>query len=274
MVTDLREYYTIQAEKEWQRLKKNPVTELEFENTKRYIEKYLNPEDKVLDIGGGPGRYSFWLAQKGNKVLLADYTPELLEKAEKAKNRLPKKVKENIIDIKKADVRNLTSIKDDDFDLTLCLGGVFSHLTDSQDRRKSFKELSRVTKKDGYIFISVIGLMAIFERGIIRKSVDEVASDYFLSVAKKGDYNGLSGFTACHFFTAEEFKNSIEKSGLRLIEMVGLEGFTSNLERPLREFRKNQKAWTNIKKIIQHYEHNLSMVDMSEHILAVCLNAK
>ena len=42
--------------------------------TKRYMEEYI-PNDtpqKILDIGGGPGRYSIFLAQKGHDVTLFD----------------------------------------------------------------------------------------------------------------------------------------------------------------------------------------------------------
>lgn len=41
---------------------------VEFLTTMRYIEKYIKPEDYVLEIGAGTGRYSHALARQGYAV--------------------------------------------------------------------------------------------------------------------------------------------------------------------------------------------------------------
>lgn len=41
---------------------------IEFLTTMRYIGKYLNPGDCVLEIGAGTGRYSHTLARQGYAV--------------------------------------------------------------------------------------------------------------------------------------------------------------------------------------------------------------
>lgn len=49
---------------------------VEFLTTMRYIEKYLKPGDRVLEIGAGTGRYSHTLARWGyavNAVELVDH---------------------------------------------------------------------------------------------------------------------------------------------------------------------------------------------------------
>ena len=38
---------------------------VEFLTTVKYIEKYLEPGMKILDIGAGTGAYSFYFAEKG-----------------------------------------------------------------------------------------------------------------------------------------------------------------------------------------------------------------
>lgn len=40
---------------EWSRLERHKI---EFEITKKYLDKYIAQESRILDIGGGPGRYS------------------------------------------------------------------------------------------------------------------------------------------------------------------------------------------------------------------------
>ena len=41
---------------------------VEFLTTMRYIQKYLKPGDRVLEIGAGTGRYSHQLARRGYAV--------------------------------------------------------------------------------------------------------------------------------------------------------------------------------------------------------------
>ena len=41
---------------------------VEFLTTMRYIEKYIKPGDRVLEIGAGTGRYSHALAHRGYRV--------------------------------------------------------------------------------------------------------------------------------------------------------------------------------------------------------------
>lgn len=47
----------------------------EYLTTMRYIEKYLKPDSKILEIGAGTGRYSLALADKGYKVDAVELVP-------------------------------------------------------------------------------------------------------------------------------------------------------------------------------------------------------
>ncbi len=43
---------------------------LEFERTKEILLRYLPPPPaQILDVGGGPGAYAFWLAERMYRVL-------------------------------------------------------------------------------------------------------------------------------------------------------------------------------------------------------------
>ena len=79
MNTDaVRAYYAGLGEREWARLDNPDDGAIEFEVTCQVLAKYLPPHARVLDIGGGPGRYAIWLAQHGHRVTLADLSPEQL----------------------------------------------------------------------------------------------------------------------------------------------------------------------------------------------------
>ena len=64
----VRAYYNKNAESEWERIGNRP----EFLVTCRFLDKLILPGERVLDIGGGPGRYSIHLAGRGCAVTLLD----------------------------------------------------------------------------------------------------------------------------------------------------------------------------------------------------------
>ena len=71
-IETVRRFYDQGAEQEWLRLEGHPF---EFILTTWMMDKYIRPGDTILDIGGGPGRYSIHYAKKGCAVTLADLSP-------------------------------------------------------------------------------------------------------------------------------------------------------------------------------------------------------
>ena len=68
-IETVRGYYDEHAQLEWDRLKERPF---EFIFTTEMMERYVRPGDRILDIGGGPGRYSIHFAKMGCQVVLAE----------------------------------------------------------------------------------------------------------------------------------------------------------------------------------------------------------
>ncbi|MFQ5884861.1 MAG: class I SAM-dependent methyltransferase, partial [Thermoplasmata archaeon] len=66
---DPKEYYDRIGEKEWIRLVKDPYHQLEFEITMHFLREHLPKSGKILDAGGGPGRYAIELARMGYQVV-------------------------------------------------------------------------------------------------------------------------------------------------------------------------------------------------------------
>ncbi len=74
----LRAYYATCDE--WGRLD-TAAGQLEFLRTLELLDRHLPPASRVLDLGGGPGRYTVELARRGHRVALADLSPELCDQA-------------------------------------------------------------------------------------------------------------------------------------------------------------------------------------------------
>ena len=62
----LKEYYANGNEDI--RFTKDKAHQVEFIVTNKYIEKYIKPNDKILEIGAATGAYSLYYAEKGYNV--------------------------------------------------------------------------------------------------------------------------------------------------------------------------------------------------------------
>lgn len=123
---------------------------VEFLTTMRYIENYLRPDVKILEIGAGTGRYSHALAQKGYAVDAV----ELLEHNINVfrQNTLPGEP----VTVRQGNVLDLFEFGNDVYDLTLLLGPMY-HLYTVEEQRKALAEAIRVTKPGGVIFTAYCG---------------------------------------------------------------------------------------------------------------------
>ena len=118
---------------------------VEFLTTMRYIEKYLRPGMRILEIGAATGRYSHFLARQGYRVdavELIDHNIEIFKR-----NTVPS---ENIT-ITQGNAKDLQGFGDNTYDITLLLGPMY-HLFTEEEKLQALSEAIRVTKKGGIIF--------------------------------------------------------------------------------------------------------------------------
>ena len=123
--------------------------QVEFLTTIRFIEKYLKPGMKVLEVGAGSGRYSHYFARKGYEVNAVELVERNIEDFKK--KTLPG---ENIT-IVQGDAVNLHMLKDDEYDIVLHLGPMY-HLSTEAERKAAVSEALRVAKSNGIVFMAYI----------------------------------------------------------------------------------------------------------------------
>lgn len=120
---------------------------IEFKITMKYIEKYIKPGDKILEIGAATGRYSHTFARKGYEVDAIELVRHHIDIFEK--NTEPGEK----VTITQGNAVDLSAISDNTYDITLLLGPMY-HLFSDEDRHKALSEAIRVTKKGGVIYVA------------------------------------------------------------------------------------------------------------------------
>jgi len=262
----VKDYYTGCVRKEWRRLTRDAYHRLEFETTLHFLEKYLPKKGRILDAGGGPGRYTIELAKRGYEVVLLDVTPANLDFARRQIKHA--KLQGQVEQVIEGSIVDLSRFADDSFDAVVCLGGPLSHVLDQDKRDGAIKELVRVDKKGAPIFISVMGRLSIL---VVELTLfpQELEKSFFKPMRDEGDYSGRSGFTACHFFLPEELENAFQSKGVMIQEMAGLEGVGSHHARKVNELADDKKRWRIW--LETHYQTctHPSVVGMSEHMLLI-----
>ncbi|MEW4208074.1 class I SAM-dependent methyltransferase [Priestia megaterium] len=203
---------------EWGRLEREPI---EFQVNWHFIEKHLPPSGHILDNGAGPGRYALKLAENGYELTLTDLTPHLVQTAkEKA---LERQVYNAFRDFHVADARNLQCCLDEQFHAALMLGPMY-HLQKKQDRIEAVRELYRVTKPGGTVFISfmprvqhVISSLTSPER-LKPNNTAKALHDFYESGCF--DHAEEGRFTHAYYTKIEDIIPFLKKHGFQCIELI------------------------------------------------------
>lgn len=266
-------YYDRHPDKEAQRLQRTATREFEFENTKAELQAALPDTGLVLDAGGGPGRYSVWLAEQGYSVEHCDISREQVRLAEA---RVQEHEVSDRVTCRRADLRDLP-YDSDRFDGVVCLGGPISHIVDPAERHGALEELRRVARSGAPAIVSVMGRLAALQDSLAHVLpeedpphglFEELAADGRYTQERVDAYRDGEGWAETKFFRADEFERECERAGLSVQRLVGLEGVASTLSPKLAEI--DDAALAMIERVITEMRTDPVVVDISEHMLAVC----
>ena len=203
------------------------VGRLEYARSQEIISRHLPlPGAAIADIGGGPGRYSLWLAGLGYRVVLRDLVPLHVEQTREAASS-----RGLTIDAAVADARSL-DLDDGSVDAVLLLGPLY-HLTSRPDRIRTMREAYRVVRDQGLVFIAAISRWAPLFDGVVRLRLYREYPhmlDLEGEVERTGIFKELfpgsfSGY--CH--RPDELKIEAEDAGFEVLDLVSVEGIGASM---------------------------------------------
>ena len=147
-IENVRAHYDRQAEREWYRLVRHRV---EYAVTLRALRDILPDRARILDVGGGPGRYAVALSATGHAVTLVDISPRLLERARA--HAAERKV--SLVATVEASATDLSQFDCSSFDAVLLLGPLY-HLPEEDERKQAVREALRVLVPGGVLAASFL----------------------------------------------------------------------------------------------------------------------
>lgn len=233
MSREVERYYDETAEAEWQRLERHPI---EFRATMRAMEEFIPAASKILDVGGGPGRYAIELARRGHSVSLVDLSYQNImlarEKTAQAEITLDRYVHANALD--------LSEFGDNQFEVVLCLGPLY-HLLEETERDRAITECKRVLKTGGLIFAAYISRYAFLIDILGRDPAeikDSMTSEDLLLHGINLPKEDSPGFTKAYFEHPLNIEPKMEQMGFSKLRLAALEAFLAPFEQKVAALEK------------------------------------
>lgn len=257
----IRDYYDTQVEHEWARIDGRP----EFILSCRFLSHYIKTGERVLDIGGGPGRYALWLSEKGCDVTLLDLSPANVRFAQE-------KAKEQGLALcaVEGDARTADQAVQGLFDHVLLMGPLY-HLQSEEDRVQAVESSLRLLKPGGLLFASFINLysgliyaMKHEPECVIDQSPPSLA--YLEAVQGNQSYAGLL-FTHAFFIKPSDIQPFMARFPMEKLHLFAQEGVIAPGEpNIMAQPRTVVDAWLNLSEALAEREE---LHTMAEHLMYI-----
>lgn len=197
------------------RLNHSKAARVEFLTTVKYIEQYLTPTSKILDIGAGAGEYSLYFSKNGYHVSAIELSDNNIKAF---KNKI---TTDSPVALTQGNAMDLSIYDDKSFDIVLLFGPLY-HLHNEADRQTCISEAKRVCKDNGTIFFAFIShdMVIATELGY--------NPDFFNGDEYNHETFRLEDFPFV-FFTVDECRKMLCDGGISIVKEIASDGISELL---------------------------------------------
>jgi SAM-dependent methyltransferase len=263
--------YDADPEAEWKRLAGRVQNRIEHLVTTRVIEEALplpSGKVRVLDAGGGPGRYTIALAEAGYRVTLLDLSPRHIELANQRINGLEPAARQRVEGAFAGSFTDLGIFDEDEFDAVLCLGGAISHVLDASARRTALDEFARVAVPGAPIIVSAGNLLSGLRGAVLWPAAWESS----LKAWHNGGLGAIATANGAPYqeLMPEQIVAMVEDAGLRITRVVGCQGIAAHLPpESMEALMEDESRWPSFREVLLETCDHPSIVGLSCHLLIV-----
>ena len=261
-ITDIRDMYDSGWEIEDSRLERH---QLERDITWRYLDAYLPPQGRILEVGSATGQYTLGLAQRGYKILGVDFAENLVAVA---RDRVSDAGLADVIEFQVADARCLEGIPENEFEAVLLMGPLY-HLIVRDDRLAALRRAFACLKNNGVLFSSLISRFGIFG-DLLKKAPEWIENqDEVWSIVEQGhrpESMPKGGFRG-YFVKPDEIIPLHEEVGFQTLTVAGVEPSISADDQSYNKLEEDRrKLWLDL---LFRVSRESGMIASSRHLLYV-----
>ncbi|KQC29044.1 class I SAM-dependent methyltransferase [Flagellimonas eckloniae] len=237
----------------------------EFERIKSLIAKHTTiTPSKIIDVGGGTGKYSEWLAKKGHQVHLIEPVSKHIKIAKDRSQKLKNKFSVHIGESRKLNFP-------DNFADLIILHGPLYHLQDQTDRKLTICEAKRVIKNNGVILGFAINYTASTLVGLLNGLIHK---EKFFDMCKEelttGIHNPPDNFpwllAEAYYHRPEQLKDEFINQGLTYLNIYAIEGMAW-LDKAYFSNMLNHKRKKTLLELIEITENDSYLLPFSPHMM-------
>ncbi len=258
-----RDIWDEKAEERVKRMRDNKMAasrKLYEETCWRYLEPLLPAKQaRVLEAGCGTGRWVYRLAPLGHRVVLSDFSPEMVRVAQEQAEE--NGIADSVESCQVLDICDMNTLDDNSFDIVLALG---EPLGLCPDARKAVSELHRVAKPGGYVLCDVANRF--------RRALDYALSNEWqkASTVLESGKSLTTGDLPHTSFSVEGLRGLMENEALQVVHIAAV--------CPLMTFppRKDQMTalenndnFNLARDIFSRFAEDREMMGVSSRLLAV-----
>jgi SAM-dependent methyltransferase len=237
---------------------------LEFERNKDLIQRYLPKKGIIIDVGGGPGVYSEWLASIGHQVFLVDPVEKHIKQANKRSSKAKKPFKSILGEAQKLEL-------EDNFANVVILHGPLYHLQSKDERVKAIAEAKRVLKPNGVVLGFAINHSASTIAGLLNGFIHmpglyEMCKEELTTGIHHPPENMPGILPAAYYHRPAQLRSELEEAGLTYLDTYAVEGLIW-MDKNYFETRSDPKKKEAIMELMKITENDQALLSLSPHMM-------
>jgi len=263
----ISEYFDEFGVREWERLVRTPVDEISLHIHIHYLKKHISPNQKVLEIGAGAGRFTQVLADLGAQIVVADISNRQLLLNKRFSSEYG--FENAIVKWCETDICDLSQFESNTFDSILAYGGPFSYVLDKKD--VALGECIRVLRPSGILILSVMSLWGTAHAvlGSILSLPPEINQQVTITGDITPDTFPERGNNFMHLFRGQELLDWVKAAGLEILDVSASNCLSLTWNEKLMEIREDVEKWNELLRIELDACASKGSLNAGTHIIAV-----